>query len=138
MATESDKEICREILARLNLAVKFPPVHLIYLLQDSNGSICFEQECWASCSISDQNNSKSPFRACRYHRTPSFLRQPEGIAAPSETGGKVQPIDPDITITHGVSNKQLPPEISVSMEAEKVANSAVFVSSPGLSVGHVL
>lgn len=143
MATEPDKIIWRQILAPLKLAVKSPSVHLIHLLQDSNGSICFEQECWTSWSISDHNKPKistntdiQPTQAPEPPPSSDNLR--ESLLHHLRLGEKCKLLILETTITHQVGNKNLPPKIYISMKAEKVANSILFVSSPGLSMGHVL
>lgn len=89
-------------------------------------------------------NPKSPptqTYSPRRHRTeppPSSDNLRESLLHHLRLGEKCKLLILETTITHQVGNKKLPPKIYVSMEAEKVANSILFVSSPGLSMGHVL
>lgn len=135
MATESDKIIWRQILDPLNLAVKFPPAHFIYLSQDTNGSICPEQECRLSWLISAHNNPKIPTNTDTQsmqapHRTsPSSDNRRESLLCNVRSGGKAQTIDPDTTATHGVRMKSFLPR-SPSQWKQRKLPVAACLSAP--------
>lgn len=137
-----DKIIWRQTLAPLKVAVKFPSslLNLPFAAQQ------WQHLFWTGAPGQHLTitNPKSPptqtYRPGRHHTEPpppsDNLR--ESLLHNPGLGKKCKLLILEATIIHQVGNKKLPPKIYISMKAEKVANSLLFVSSPGLSMGHVL